>query len=191
MFYMGKEFNKEENKEYKTLEGGLKAAQKNQMNLYDENGEIVSENVPKVQLTDDVPEGALQKNPDGTVNTYNEAGEKVGTATPEEVQAAMDAIAEDDIEKAAAAAQAEDAAKEEGKEPDGVTEVKGKIKRVFNGKLRVRRSASWDSNAACGVTSFDEKKVVRRHVVDGKPLFETADGYFISGKSDHVEFIAE
>ena len=76
MFYMGKEFNKEENKEYKTLEGGLKAAQKNQMNLYDENGEIVSENVPKVQLTDNVPEGALQENPDGTVNVYNEAGEK-------------------------------------------------------------------------------------------------------------------
>lgn len=182
MFYVGKEFNKEENKEYKTLEGGLKAAQKNQMNLYDENGEIVSENVPKVQLTDNVPEGALQENSDGTVNVYNEAGEQVGTATPEEVQAAMDGIAEEDIAAAAAAAQAEE---------DGVAEVKGKIKRVFNGKLRVRRSASWDGKAVCGVTAFDEKKVVRRHVVDGKPLFETVDGHFISGKADHVEFAAE
>lgn len=153
MFYMGKEFNKEENKEYETLEGGLKAAQKNQMNLYDENGEIVSENVPKEQSTDDIPEGALQENPDGTVNTYNEAAVQV--------------------------------------EADGVTEVKGKIKRVFNGKLRIRRSASWDDKAVCGVTVFDEKKVVRRHVVDGKPLFETVDGHFISGKSDHVEFIEE
>lgn len=182
MYYMGKEFNKEENKEYKTLDGGLKAAQKNQMNLYDENGEIVSENVPKVQLTDNVPEGALQDNPDGTVNVYNEAGEQVGTATPEEVQAAMDEITEEDITAAAAAAQVEE---------DGVTEVKGKIKRVFNGKLRVRRSASWDGKAVCGVTAFDEKKVVRRHVVDGKPLFETVDGHFISGKADHVEFVAE
>lgn len=180
MYYMGKEFNKEENKEYKTLEGGLKAAQKNKMNLYDENGEIVSANVPKVQLVDEVPEGALQENPDGTVNTYNEAGEQVGTATPEEVQAAMDAITEEDI--AAAAAQVEE---------DGVTEVKGKIRRVFNGKLRVRRSASWDGSAVRGVTAFVEKEVVRRHVVDGKPLFETVDGHFISGKADHVEFIAE
>lgn len=38
--------------------------------------------------TDNVPEGALEENPDGTVNTYNEAGEKVGTATKEQVAAA-------------------------------------------------------------------------------------------------------
>ena len=35
--------------------------------------------------TDNVPEGTLEENPDGTVNTYNEAGEKVGTATKEQV----------------------------------------------------------------------------------------------------------
>ena len=35
--------------------------------------------------TDNVPEGALEENPDGTVNTYNETGEKVGTATKEQV----------------------------------------------------------------------------------------------------------
>lgn len=35
--------------------------------------------------TDNVPEGALEENPDGTVNTYNEAGEKVGTVTKEQV----------------------------------------------------------------------------------------------------------
>lgn len=35
--------------------------------------------------TDNAPEGALKENPDGTVNTYNEAGEKVGTATKEQV----------------------------------------------------------------------------------------------------------
>lgn len=35
--------------------------------------------------TDNVPEDALEENPDGTVNTYNEAGEKVGTATKEQV----------------------------------------------------------------------------------------------------------
>lgn len=35
--------------------------------------------------TDNVPEDALEENQDGTVNTYNEAGEKVGTATKEQV----------------------------------------------------------------------------------------------------------
>lgn len=38
--------------------------------------------------TDNVPEDALEENPDGTVNTYNEVGEKVGTATKEQVAAA-------------------------------------------------------------------------------------------------------
>ena len=38
--------------------------------------------------TDNVPEGALEENPDGTVNTYNEAGEKGGTATKEQVATA-------------------------------------------------------------------------------------------------------
>lgn len=34
--------------------------------------------------TDNVPDGALEDNPDGSVNVYNEAGEKVGTITAEE-----------------------------------------------------------------------------------------------------------
>ena len=41
MWYIGNEFNKKENKTYKTLEGGLKAAKKQNLNLYDEKGKIV------------------------------------------------------------------------------------------------------------------------------------------------------
>ena len=40
----------------------------------------------KVGLTDDVPEGALEPNADGTVNTYDEEGNVVGTLSPEEVE---------------------------------------------------------------------------------------------------------
>lgn len=36
---------------------------------------------PAAVLTDDVPEGALDDNQDGTVNTYDEAGNKAGTVT--------------------------------------------------------------------------------------------------------------
>ncbi len=36
--------------------------------------------------TDNVPEGALEENPDGTINTYNESGEKVGTITAKEAE---------------------------------------------------------------------------------------------------------
>lgn len=38
--------------------------------------------------TDNVPDGALEDNPDGSVNVYNEAGEKVGTVTAEEAKEA-------------------------------------------------------------------------------------------------------
>ena len=38
--------------------------------------------------TNNVPDGALEDNPDGSVNVYNEDGEKVGTITAEEAEAA-------------------------------------------------------------------------------------------------------
>ena len=45
--------------------------------------------------TDNVPEGALEPNPDGSVNAYDEAGLKVGTvdaATAEAAAAGVDAV---------------------------------------------------------------------------------------------------
>ncbi len=38
--------------------------------------------------TNNVPDGALEDNPDGSVNVYNEAGEKVGIISAEEAEAA-------------------------------------------------------------------------------------------------------
>ena len=213
MWYMGKEFNKESNKEYKTLEGGLKAAQREGMNLYDENGEVVhpakaadeategagSEKEQKVENStpeaekgqeganaeatgtkeegvtlvdeDEVPEGALEDNEDGSVNVYDESGKKVGTISKEEAE-----------EAAAAAGEAMEGS---------VTAVHGKIHRIFNGAVRIRRSPSWDMSAEAGVTKFEEKQVKALHIVDGKPMYETTDGYFITGADDIVEFIEE
>ena len=85
LYYLGKgtEFKKEDCKEYKTIEGALKAAAKNEeLVVWDENGNVIG------SLTDNVPEGALQTNTDGSVNTYNADGNKVGTMTAEELKAA-------------------------------------------------------------------------------------------------------
>lgn len=41
-----------------------------------------------VLATDSVPDGALENNPDGSVNVYNEDGKKVGTVTKEVAEAA-------------------------------------------------------------------------------------------------------
>lgn len=212
MFYMGEAFDKENNKQYKTLDGAKKAAEKTGLSVYDEEG--VKVYPLKVTLTDDVPDGALEENADGSVNTYNEAGEKVGTATPEEVKQAEEQITPEDVERAAAAAKAEDAEKEaeqkaaeaeqedekaeqdaqkteqEGAEPDEV-EVHGVIRRVFPGKLRLRRSPSFEDRAVCGVTMFTEKAVTQKIKVGERTMYKTTDGYFISGDPAHVKFIPD
>lgn len=179
MFYVGNEFNKEENKPYKTIDGAKKAADKAGAFVFDEEG--VKVHPIKVQLTDEVPDGALEVNEDGSVNTYNEDGEKVGTATPEEVQAAMDQNAEDGVQQATAAKTGD----------PKVMEVHGKIRRVFDGKLRLRRKPSFDDDAVCGVTMFTEKTAVKKFTTDRGVLYETSDGYFVSGDPKHVKFIPD
>ena len=49
--------------------------------------------------TDNVPEGALETNEDGTINTYNEDGEKVGTIPVDEAEAAMQNVTKIVIEQ--------------------------------------------------------------------------------------------
>lgn len=76
LYYLGKgtEFKKEECKEYKTLKNALAAAAKDEaLTVWDENGVVVG------GLTDNVPEGALNTNPDGSVNAYDENGNPAGT----------------------------------------------------------------------------------------------------------------
>lgn len=95
LYYLGKgtEFKKEDCKEYKTIEGALKAAAKNEeLVVWDENGNVIG------SLTNNVPEGALETNPDGSVNTYNADGNKVGTMTAEELKAATTLTDEKDAE---------------------------------------------------------------------------------------------
>lgn len=131
MYYAGTDF--ESAKEYKTLEGAKKAADKNGLNVYDEDA----------------------------VQIYPEP-----VADPEEDQ------------------QQEQA---EVKEED----VKGTIRRVFDGKLRLRREPSFDDSAICGVTAFDVKKAVKKFTTPDGVLYQTADGYFVSGRPGDVEFIPE
>lgn len=95
LYYLSKgtEFKKEDCKEYKTIEGALKAAAKNEeLVVWDENGNVIG------SLTDNVPEGALETNPDGSVNTYDADGNKVGTMTAEELKAATTLTDEKDAE---------------------------------------------------------------------------------------------
>ena len=84
-FYLGTgtEFNKAQCREYKTIEGALRAAAKDEsLVVWDEDGNVIG------SLTDKVPEDALETHQDGSVNAYNEEGSKVGTVDAETVAAA-------------------------------------------------------------------------------------------------------
>lgn len=203
-YFMGETFDKEKNKPYKKLDAAEKAAEKVKAAVFDENGEVVKDFREKAEtpaeppqtatggsqeqqpadntdqegqeqqatMTDKVPEGALDTDADGNVPTFDEDGNQVGTATPEEIKAAEEAVTEN---------------------IDGVpaVRIKGKIRRVFNGSIRIRNAPSWDNEAIRGAAAFTEKEVTHVMEVDGQPMYKTLDGYFISGDPKLVEYIEE
>lgn len=190
-YFMGETFDREKNKPYKKLDAAEKAAEKVKAAVFDENGEVVKDFRKKVEtpaeppqtvtdgsqkqqatMTDKVPEGALDTDADGNVPTFDANGNQVGTATPEEVKAAEEAVTEN---------------------IDGVPaiRIKGKIRRVFNGSIRIRKAPSWSNDAVRGATAFTEKIVTHAMKVDGKSMYKTLDGYFISGDPKLVEYIEE
>lgn len=215
-YFMGETFDREKNKPYKKLDAAEKAAEKVKVAVFDENGEVVKDFREKVEtpaeppqtatdgsqdgqqatddteqdgqqptgdtdqdgqgqqatMTDKVPEGALDTGADGSVPTFDADGNQVGTAMAEEVSAAEDAVTEN---------------------IDGVpaVRIKGKIRRVFNGSIRIRKAPSWSNDAVRGATAFTEKIVTHVMEVDGKPMYKTLDGYFISGDPKLVEYIEE
>lgn len=216
-YFMGETFDKEKNKPYKKLDAAEKAAEKQKAAVFDENGAVVKDFREKVEtpaeppqtatdsnqeqqpadntdqegqeqqpadstdqegqeqqatMTDKVPEGALDTDADGNVPTFDADGNQVGTATPEEIKAAEEAVTEN---------------------IDGVlaVRIKGKIRRGFSGSIRIRKAPSWSNDAVRGATTFTEKIVTHVMEVDGKPMYKTLDGYFISGDPKLVEYIEE
>ena len=61
---------------------------------------VINTTADKVAIaTDNVPDGALQQNPDGSFNTYDAAGNKVGAISAEEAEKAtsnIEVVAEED-----------------------------------------------------------------------------------------------
>ena len=61
---------------------------------------VINTTADKVAIaTDNVPDGALQQNPDGSFNAYDAAGNKVGAISAEEAEKAtsnIEVVAEED-----------------------------------------------------------------------------------------------
>lgn len=206
MYYLGTgtEFIKAQCKPYKTIEGALKAAAKDEsLVVWDENGNVIG------SLTDNVPDGALATNADGSVNSYNADGQQVGVATAATVAAVTGNEPQGDTEGENASqgtdeptngenseneanAQPQSTGGEDvqqGNEPERVKEQTGRfnITVVCEGSLRLRRSASFTIDNECGRASKGQTYIGKRiFMCDGLPMVETIDGLFLSAAACHV-----
>lgn len=207
-YYLGKgtEFKKEECKEYKTIKGALEAAAKDEsLVVWDENGQVIG------SLTDNVPDGALNTNPDGSVNAYNENGQQGGTVDHATVAAVTGNGTEQSGDNAGASTEGENEngggntppANENGQngqendsdneqqDKDEVIIPQGtmKVTVVCDGALNLRRSAEWGNDNICGRATRGQSYYVKEiRTIDGKKMVRTIDDLYLSGASEHVQF---
>lgn len=175
MFYVAEKFEEDlgKMKEYKTEKNAEKEAAKSGLCVFAESGEKVW----PPELTDDVPDGALEDGPNGEVKTYDEDGNQVGTISKEEAEEATEQPEE------------EPEPEEPGKMQ--IEEIEGRIRRIYKGHLRLRREPSMADDAICGVTNFEVKRVMRK-AADGKDIFfQTHEGYWVTGNPELVEYMGE
>lgn len=204
LYYLGKgtQFKKEECKEYKTIEGALRAAAKDEtLTVWDENGKIVG------GLTDNVPEGALKTNPDGSVPAFDESGHSVGTVDAETAAAVTGAEAQKATgESAETATDGQNGAEPEKSTPETENAGNGantkpeesktiipqgtmRVTVICDGTLNLRRSADWGNGNICGRASRGQSYYVKAiHTVQGKKMVQTIDDVYLSGQSEHVQF---
>lgn len=205
LYYLGKgtEFKKEECKEYKTIEGALRAAAKDEeFVVWDETGKIVG------GLTDNVPEGALKPNPDGSVPAFDESGHPIGAVDAATVAAAtgQQETQKATGESAETATDGQNGAEPEKSTPETENAGNGantkpeesktiipqgtmRVTVICDGTLNLRRSADWGNGNICGRASRGQTYYVKAiHTVQGKKMVQTIDDIYLSGQSEHVQF---
>lgn len=211
LYYLGKgtELKKEECKEYKKLDAALKAAAKDEsLVVWDETGKVIG------SLTDDVPEGALQTNPDGSVPAFNEDGTPAGTVdgatvaavTGDNEQKTPQENAENDENTSSedkatntpskqengenkANTEPDEDAEEQQEEKVIIPQGKMRVTVICDGSLNIRRSAAWGNDNICGRAIRGQSYYVKEiHVVDGKKMVRTIGDLYLSGESKHVQF---
>ena len=205
LYYLGKgtEFKKEECKEYKTIEGALRAAAKDEeFVVWDETGKIVG------GLTDNVPEGALKPNPDGSVPAFDESGHPIGAVDAATVAAAtgQQETQKATGESAETATDGQNGAEPEKSTPETENAGNGantkpeesktiipqgtmRVTVICDGTLNLRRSADWGNGNICGRASRGQTYYVKAiHTVQGKKMVQAIDDVYLSGQSEHVQF---
>ena len=211
LYYLGKgtEFKKEDCKEYKKLDAALRAAEKDEnLVVWDETGKVIG------LLTDNVPDRALQTNPDGSTPAFNEDGTPAGTVDAATVAAETGDNKQESTQENAgndentsnggkvtnppteqengengANTEPDDTSEDEPEDKVIIPQGKMRVTVVCDGSLNIRRSAAWGNDNICGRAIRGQSYYVKEiHVVDGKKMVRTIGDLYLSGESEHVQF---
>lgn len=190
MYYVGETFDKEKNKEYKTIQNAFKTAAKDEkLKVFEEDGAFIA------SLTDAIPDGAALKDDAGQQETkeneqdngkneqeegHNASGSPEMTNTPENTKGVNEANGASDT------GHQEDAEEENGETI--VPQETMTVTVICEGTLNLRRSASWKAGNECGRAAKGQTYYVKAiREVAGRKMVETIDGLFLSGQREHVK----
>lgn len=219
LYYLGKgtEFRKDECKEYKTIEGALRAAAKDEtLTVWDENGKVaggLADNAPGegAEIAEDgqneaKPEKSTMEAETGE-NGANTEPEKGGQdsedgsgqlgeqkAPGEGTEMAGDGQNEAEPEKSTPEVEkGENGANTEPMKPKEnnviIPQETMRVTVICDGTLNLRRSADWGNGNICGRASRGQSYYVEAiHNVQGKKMIQTIDGIYLSGQPEHVKF---
>lgn len=134
-----------------------------------EKAQESAETVAAIEATDEVPDGALEENPDGSVNTYNADGEKTGTVSKEEMEQ-LQAAAGELYERGAI----------------------GTVVVVRDGLVALRNAPKWEDGHKCGIakTGYTAQAVGRFETPNGA-LYKLDTGKYISARPEDTKLITE
>lgn len=185
MYYLGTgtEFKKEECKEYKTIEGALRAAAKDEkFVVWDENGNPAGNvDVATVAAITGNTDADEQQEDDEPKTPNDDADRQQGDSNDGE--GTITTSGQDNGENGT------NTKSDEEDETVIVPQGKMKVTVICDGSLNIRRSAAWSNDNICGRATRGQSYYVKEiHIVDGKKMVRTIGDLYLSGESEHVQF---
>ena len=189
VYYVGKNFDKNKCKPYKTMDGAVKAATKDQeLSVWDEDGNTIVQ--LDVEGKDDEPRQGTSETPaNGNENKEGSGDEEANKSTDEQSP-------DETGEKELGETSNEDNQNTENKNGEKVPENqiiipqgKMKVTVICEGSLNIRRSPQWGNENICGRAARGQSYYVKEiHIVDGKKMVRTIGNLYLSGETEYVQY---
>ena len=189
VYYVGKYFDKNKCKPYKTMDGAVKAATKDQeLSVWDEDGNTIVQ-LDVEEKDDESKQGTSETPVNGNENKEGPGDEEANKSTDEQSP-------DETGEKEPGETSNEDNQNTENKNGEEVPENqiiipqgKMKVTVICEGSLNIRRSPQWGNENICGRAARGQSYYVKEiHIVDGKKMVRTIGNLYLSGETEYVQY---